>query len=100
MSIPSFDEIKSIMDILKGDNKERSLIKVSYIILAVILYVTLAILLTRYELYSLTPFKFLFETKVIPEEIAKNIIIVLVLLYIYFIYFRRIQINKIRSMYA
>ncbi|MEK7534294.1 MAG: hypothetical protein AAB600_03045 [Patescibacteria group bacterium] len=86
MSIPSFGEIKSIMEILKGDNEEGTLIKVSYIIFGVILYVALAILFTRHELYLLTPFNLLLETGIIPVEIAKNISIVLVLLYIYFAY--------------
>ncbi len=86
MSIPSFGEIKSIMEILKGDNEERSLIKVSYVIFGVILYVGLVILFTHYKLYSLTPFNLLLETGVIPVEIAKHVIVVLVLLYIYFIY--------------
>lgn len=70
MSILSFDEIKSIRDMLREDNKERFLMKVSYLILGVVLYLSVAILFAKYELYSSQPFNLILETEIVSAEIA------------------------------
>ncbi len=85
MSILSFDEIRSIRDMLKGKNKEHSLMTIAYLILGADFYLVTAILFSRYDWYSLPPFNFVLKMESLSVEIAKNTIVVLSILYLCFI---------------
>src|SRR3989338_3130003 len=85
MNIISFEEIKAIRDMLKGNNKERSLMLISFFILGIITYITVAVLFAKYNIYSLPPFNLILNTGLVSLEIAKNSLVLLVMLYTLFL---------------
>ena|SRR3989338_9355610 len=85
MSIISFEEIKAIRYMLKGNNKERSLMLISFFILGIITYITVAVLFAKYDIYSLPPFNLILDTGLVSLEIAKNSLVLLVMLYTLFL---------------
>lgn len=83
MSFPSFSDFKSALELFGNDDQEKSLLFISYIILAVFLYFISSSLFSHFKLFNIS---FFIENSVFSKEVSNRIIVFAILLCFPFLY--------------